>query len=672
MSWLIITEKDNTARRIASILFKDVKQSRKYKVPYYYSPSNDAYVVGLKGHIVELDFPKQYNNWKSVPLRSLLRAKIVKKVTAKNIVKLLEELAKKATRVTVATDYDREGELIGFEALEIIKKVNPRIKVDRAKYSAITPSDIKKAFSNLTSVDINLAKAAEARQKIDLIWGAVLTRLISVSSGRMGKDFLSVGRVQSPTLRLIVEREREIESFVPKPYWEIVAKFEKNGEKFEAKHIKRFQKKEEAEEAFAKIGKEAKVIKFEKKERRESPPIPFNTTEFLREASKLMSPDKAMNIAETLYMNGYISYPRTDNTVYPSTLNLKAIAKSFLASEFKKEAELVLSQPKIVPTRGKKETKDHPPIYPTAVASRKDLSSDEWKIYELVVRRFLATLAPPAVWETKSVRLESNGEVFSATGKVLVSAGWRSIYIYSKAEEKYLPDLSREEIIRILKKNLLEKKTKPPSRYSTGNLIKIMERFGLGTKSTRHEIIKKLYSRKYVYGNPLRPTQTAFAVIEALKKNAETITLPDMTSKLEQEMDAIAEGKMKEEQVVEESIRFLDEILSKMNIDELAKSLKEGVNKDKVVGKCPECGKELVVRKTRGKNSRRFIGCSGYPDCNFTLSLPQKGTLYITAKVCEEHGIKKIKIRTKRGYWDLGCPYCNYLEWKNNRDKNSD
>jgi len=671
MSWLIITEKDNTARRIASILFKDVKQSRKYSVPYYYSPSNDAYVVGLRGHIVELDFPKQYNNWKSVPLRSLLKAKLVKRVTAKNIAKLLEELAKKASHVTVATDYDREGELIGFEALEIIRKVNPKVKVDRAKYSAITPTDIKKAFSNLTDVDINLAKAAEARQKIDLIWGAVLTRLISVSSGRMGKDFLSVGRVQSPTLRLIVEREREIESFVPKPYWEIVAKFEKNGEKFEAKHIKRFEKKEEAEKAFSNIGKEAKVTKFEKKERKESPPVPFNTTEFLREASKFMSPDKAMNIAETLYMNGYISYPRTDNTVYPSTLNLKAIAKSFLASEFKKEAELVLSQPKIVPTKGKKETKDHPPIYPTAVASRKDLSSDEWKIYELVVRRFLATLAPPAVWETKSVKLESNGEIFSATGKVLVSAGWRSIYIYSKAEEKYLPDLTHGEVVRILKKDLLEKETKPPSRYSTGNLIKIMEKLGLGTKSTRHEIIKKLYSRKYVYGNPLRPTQTAFAVIDALKKNAETITLPDMTSKLEQEMDAIAEGKMKEEQVVEESVKFLDEILSKVNMEELAKCLKDGVNKDKVVGKCPECGKELVVRKTRGKNSRRFIGCSGYPDCNFTLSLPQKGTLYITAKECEKHGIKKIKIRTKKGYWDIGCPYCNYLEWKSSQSKES-
>jgi len=661
MGWLIITEKHNTARRIASILFNDVKQLKKYGISYYHSPSSNAYVVGLKGHIVELDFPKEYNSWKNVPLRSLLYAELVKEVKEKGIARLLKELAREVDRVTVATDYDREGELIGFEALEIVKQVNPDVKVDRAKYSAITPVDIKRAFSNLSNVDVNLAKAAETRQRIDLIWGAVLTRLISISSGRMGRDFLSVGRVQSPTLRLIVEREKEIENFKPKPYWEIVAEF-CNGGSFKAKHVEKFKELTKAKAAFERIGNTATVRTFEKKERKEAKPTPFNTTEFLREASKFMSPDRAMNIAETLYMNGYISYPRTDNTVYPPTLNLKAIASSFLESEFKEEAKIVLSQPSIRPSRGKKESKDHPPIYPTAVARRGELGKEEWMIYELVVRRFLATLSPDAIWEVKRVEIDANGEIFRATGKKLLSPGWRAIYTYIHTEEAYIPDLTAGQVLSIEKKELLEKETKPPGRYTTGNLIKIMERLGLGTKSTRHEIIKKLYSRKYVYGNPLRPTQTAFAVIEALKSNAETITLPDMTSKLEKDMDAIAEGRLSDREVVEESVRFLDEILGNIDVKELSKSLREGVKKDKVVGRCPKCGKELVIRKTKDK--KRFIGCSGYPDCNFTLPLPQNGTLYITAKECEKHGIKKIKIRTKKGYWDLGCPYCNYLEWK--------
>ncbi|RLI86507.1 MAG: DNA topoisomerase I, partial [Archaeoglobales archaeon] len=304
----------------------------------------------------------------------------------------------------------------------------------------------------------------------------------------------------------------------------------------------------------------------------------------------------------------------------------------------------------------------HPPIYPTAVARRGELGKEEWMIYELVVRRFLATLSPEAIWEVKRVEIDANGEIFRATGKKLLSPGWRAIYTYIHTEEAYIPDLTAGQVLSIEKKELLEKETKPPGRYTTGNLIKIMERLGLGTKSTRHEIIKKLYSRKYVYGNPLRPTQTAFAVIEALKSNAETITLPDMTSKLEKDMDAIAEGRLSDREVVEESVRFLDEILGNIDVKELSKSLREGVKKDKVVGRCPKCGKELVIRKAKDK--KRFIGCSGYPDCNFTLPLPQNGTLYITAKECEKHGIKKIKIRTKKGYWDLGCPYCNYIEWK--------
>ena len=657
--WLIITEKDNTARRIASILFKDVKVLKK-GVNCYHSKSNNAYVVGLKGHIVEIDFPPEYNRWSEVPLKSLLNAELQKKIKEKKIANLLEELAKKVDHVTIATDYDREGELIGVEALEIIKRVNPNIKVDRARYSAITPSEIKKAFNNLSNVDFNLASSAMARQKIDLIWGAILTRLISLHSGKLGKDFLSVGRVQSPTLRLIVEREKEIKEFKPKKYWEIFAIF-KNFEKFKAKHIKRFESKEEAKKVFERV-RDGIVKKFEKKERKEAKPSPFNTTLFLKEASKFMSPDKAMNIAETLYMNGLISYPRTDNTVYPSSINVVKIAE-MLSSIFPKEAKIVLNQEKIVPSKGKKESKDHPPIYPTGVASKEELNKDEWRIYELIARRFLATLAPNAVWEVKNVKIDSNGEIFKALGKVLIGKGWREIYIYSKAEESYLPDLKVGEKLKLADKEIVEKETKPPSRYSTGSLIGVMERLNLGTKSTRHEIIKKLYTRKYVFGNPLKPTQTAIAVIESLKKGAETITLPDMTAKLEKDMYEIAEGKKKEDEIVKESKEFLDKILDNIDYKELSKSLKAGIKKDRVVGICPNCGNELVLRKSRGKNSKRFIGCSNYPKCNFTLPLPQNGTIYFT-KECEKHRIKKVKIKTKKGYWDVGCPYCNYLEWK--------
>ncbi|HIP57801.1 MAG TPA: DNA topoisomerase I [Archaeoglobus profundus] len=656
MSWLIIAEKDKSARRIAQILFKDVCVLRRYNVNYYYSPSKDAFVLGLKGHIVEVDFPPEYNDWRNTPIKALLKAKLVWKVREKNIAKLLIELAKDVDRVTIATDYDREGELIGVEAIKIIKKVNPNVKVDRVRFSAITPSDIIQAFNNPVGIDYNLAKAAEVRQKIDLIWGAVLTRLLSLSSGKLGKDFLSAGRVQSPTLRLIVEREKQIMEFKSKKYWEVCIKVKG----IEAKL--KVEDKNKAQEILNGVKNYAKVIKFEKRRVEENKPIPFNTTEFLKEASRFMSPDKAMQIAEELYMSGYISYPRTDNTVYPKTLNLRSIIEMFLDSEFKNEAEFVLSNP-IVPSKGKKETKDHPPIHPTAVASRSELSKDEWIIYELIVRRFFATLAPKAIWEVKRVEFLS-GEVFKASGKNLIYDGWRRVYPYIKTEQNYIPYFEVGEIVRIEGKRIVEKKTKPPQRYTTGRLIKVMESLGLGTKSTRHEIIKKLYSRGYIYGNPIRPTNTAFAVIEALKKNAEIITLPNMTAELERDMDAIAEGKLSWKDVLKKSIQFLSKILDNVDVNELSECLRKGIEEDKkkeleksLIGPCPNCRGSLVIKKAE----KRFVGCTNYPNCKFSLPLPQRGRIYITSKVCEKHGLRKIKVKEKNKTWDLGCPYCNYL-----------
>ncbi len=658
MSWLIIAEKDNAARRIAQILFSDVKVLKDGKISYYFSPIADAYVLGLKGHIVELDFPEELNSWKRTPLEELLRAKLVRKVKERKVYVLLKKLAAKAERVTIATDYDREGELIGVEALEIIRSVKPTIKVDRVRYSAITREEIRRAFANPVGVDYRLAKAALARQKIDLIWGAVLTRLISIHSGRLGREFLSVGRVQTPTLRLIVEREEEIRNFKPEKYYEITAKFEG----FAAKHPKRYGNLEEAKNVLARIGREGIVRNFVERRLEEARPIPFNTTEFLREASKFMPPHKAMTIAENLYMNGYISYPRTDNTVYPASIDIVAIARMFLGSEFSREAEIVLSQDKIIPSRGKRETKDHPPIYPTSVATRGELTKDEWVIYELVVRRFLATLAPKAVWEVRRAEIDCNGVKFVASGKKLVQSGWRAIYIYSKAEESALPRLRIGDVVKILEKRIVEKKTKPPSRFSASALIKIMERLNLGTKSTRHEIIRKLVNRGYVRGNPFRPTEVAFSVISALKKVAETITLPDMTAKLEEEMDKIAEGVRSEEEVVEESKRMLADILRGIDYEKLSSELREGVRRDKIVGKCPSCGGELAIRKS--KSGKRFVGCTNYPNCSFTIPLPQRGSVVVTAKECSRHAMKELKIREKGKTWNIGCPYCSYLKWK--------
>ena len=666
---LIITEKHDTAKRIAAILSekKPVKERVTGVDTYKFDGTT---VIGLSGHIVEVDFPKDYNNWQKTDLKQLIRADVLTMPTHANIVTALRKLGKEAAHLTIATDYDREGELIGVEALKVIKKVNPGISADRVHYSTITPAEIKKAFASPTKVDFNLAAAGESRQVIDLVWGSVLTRFVSLSSGRLGDKFLSVGRVQSPTLAILVNREKERDAFVPVPYWELYATLVNGGE-FEAQHKKgRFSDKAEAEAVRTKLGKTGTVKSIVFGKRNEKPPTPFNTTEFLRAASSIgISAANAMRIAEYLYVNGFISYPRTDNTVYPATLDTKVIIESFLNTEFREYAEKLLSG-KLTPTRGKKETTDHPPIHPATPVKRSELKEDEWKIYELVVRRFFATFAGETQWETMSVTVDISGEEFGANGARLVEPGWRWYYSYNVPEDRILPQLKEGQSLDVKETNLVGKETQPPSRYGQGHLIKIMEDLGLGTKSTRHEIISKLYSRAYVHGNPLQPTKTAYAVIEALEKYAETITKPEMTSKLEHDMDEISEGKITEEYVIRESRDMLDEVFRDMskNKELISESLRNGLYEDRIIGTCRKCDSDLIIRKS--KKGSRFIGCSSYPKCDFTLPLPKSGQIVVTDKQCKEHGLYFIRIINKgKRPWDIGCPHCNYIEWQKKLDE---
>ncbi len=671
---LIIAEKHIAAKRIAAILApKKPKQVRVSGVDTYeYGTDADKTIsMGLSGHIVGVDFPKTYNNWQKVDARLLIDAEIISTPTHVKIVSALKKLGKNATKITIATDYDREGELIGAEALEIIKKINPDVPFDRVHYSAITPKAINGAFSNPTTVDFNLADAGHSRQVIDLIWGAALTRYVSISAGRLGRMFLSVGRVQSPTLALIVDREKERDAFIPEPYWEIFATLsDQNKETFLTQHkTKRFLDKQEADSVLAKIGiaKDAVVSSVVKSKKMDKVPTPFNTTEFITAASSIgLSPANAMRLAESLYTAGFISYPRTDNTVYPESVDMRTHIELFkVGGAFKQYAEQLLKKTELVPTRGKKETTDHPPIFPASLAKKSELKDDEWKVYELIVRRFFATFADQAEWETMRVKFDINDEEFNVSGARLIVPGWRWYYPYNAPEDRLLPVLQEGDKLAVDKTEIVDKETNPPSRYGQGRLIRIMEELGLGTKATRHDIISKLYSRAYVHGNPLQPTKTAYAVVEALEEYAATITKPDMTSKLEEDMDKIAEGNIKEDDVVQESREMLDSVFEDLekNKEDISESLRTGLREDKVVGTCQKCGSQLMVR--RSKRGSRFIGCEGYPDCNFSLPLPKSGQVIVTDKLCEEHGLYHIRIITPgRRPWNLGCPNCNFIEWQ--------
>lgn len=664
---LIIAEKHDAAKRIAQILAGSKPKSTRVNGAETFS-FDDRVVIGLSGHIVGVDYPTGYNNWQKVDCKDLIHAEIVTTPIQEKIISALKKLGREADRITIATDYDREGELIGVEALKIAAEKNPGIKIDRVRYSAITKEEIQSAFKNSGNVDYDLAASGEARQIIDLVWGAVLTRFISKTSGRLGKEFLSVGRVQSPTLALIVDREKEIEAFKPEPYWEIYADLEKELRVHHAKG--KIWDKAEVDRIVANLGPEATVKSIEKKPRYDKPPTPFDTTSFISAASAIgFSAANAMRIAEWLYTNGFISYPRTDNTVYPPSIDLKSLVSMFTKGAFANEAKRLLKG-KMVPTRGKRSTTDHPPIYPTALVDKNELKEEQWRIYELVVRRFFATLAEQSSWEVSNLSVDIGKEPFRANGARLIEAGWRAYYPYSKSEENILPELKEGERLKVLGHEVASKETQPPARYGQGRLIKLMDELGLGTKSTRHDIISKLYARAYVHGNPMKPTNTAYAVVDTLEKYASAITKPEMTQTLEKDMTSISERKIKEAEVIDESREMLTSIFRELaeNEEEIGTSLREGLRTDKIVGKCEKCGSDLIIR--RGRRGSRFIGCSGYPNCKFTLPLPRFGTLLVTDKQCDVHQMNHVRIINKgKRPWDLGCPHCNFLEWQAKKAK---
>ncbi|MCK9580891.1 MAG: DNA topoisomerase I [Methanoregula sp.] len=665
---LIVAEKNISARRIAEILSngKKVVENKDAGVSTY--SFGDTATVGLRGHVVEIDFEPGYSNWRSEQYtpRSLIDAKTIKIPTEKRIVSHLQRLSKTANRVTIATDFDTEGELIGKEAYELIRAANKTVTIDRARFSAITSQELHHAFTNTTELDFALAAAGEARQSIDLMWGASLTRFISLAARRGGQNILSVGRVQSPTLSMIVDREKEIEAFVPEKYWQLAITTEKRGELIEARHTNgRFHEKAAAEQARDRSREPLTVTDVKFGTKQDHAPSPFDTTTYIVAAARLgFSAANAMRIAEDLYMNGFISYPRTDNTVYPPSLDITGILGTIRNSPFRKDVDWVLANRRAVPTRGKKSSTDHPPIHPTGGATKELLGEDAFRIYELVLRRFLATLSPDAQWKTLKILFDACGEEYTTTGGQLMEPGWHAVYPFSEAREVILPAFEAGEKLPIRKVSLDEKETQPPARYTQSKLIQRMEELGLGTKSTRHEVIAKLVSRKYVEGTPLRPTLVGRVVTESLETYADTITKPDMTAAIEAHMQLIKQSQRTREDVIKESREILHRAFDQLEANEqvIGDDIRDRTAEEMNLGKCPVCGGTLAIKHMRGNS--QFIGCSRYPDCSFNIGLPmaQWGFAVRTDEVCGIHHLNFVRlIRKGARPWDIGCPMCHHI-----------
>lgn len=705
---LVIAEKNIAAQKIAQLLADGKPKTDKvYNTQVYrFTVQGEDWVsMGLAGHILAPDFPDEVlfdkkqgwysvtedgevlpadvpdglarppydtkrkpflanginiKGWKVESLPYLTWAPIIKKPAEKEIIRVLKNLAKKADHVIIATDFDREGELIGSDALNCVREVAPDVPTSRARYSALIKCEVTAAFDNLVSLDQDLADAGESRQYIDLIWGAVLTRYLTLARFGGFGNVRSAGRVQTPTLALVVERERERMAFVPEDYWQIRGVGAAQGQPetaFKMSHATaRFTDKAAAETAFSHVdgATTGTITAVSKRSRKQQPPTPFNTTSLqAAAAAEGISPARTMRIAESLYMAGFISYPRVDNTVYPRTLDIAGIVGGLSSNSpaLRPVCQKVLAGP-MKPTRGKTETTDHPPIHPTGQGDPETLDGGQKKLYMLIARRFLATLMGPATIENTKLSIDVSGEPFTASGDVLVDAGFREAYPYGLKRDEQLPPLAEGDAIDVSDIKLEAKQTEPPARYSQGRLVQEMEKRGLGTKSTRASIIERLYQVRYLKNDPIEPSQLGMAIVDALHEFAPRITTPEMTSELEDDMTHVAAGADTQEHVVEHSRALLAGMLDTLiaHKDDLGEAIADAVTADAKVGTCPKCGKDLVM-KTSAKTRGSFIGCMGWPECDVTYPVPsgvKVSPIEGEGAVCPECGAPRIKCQPFR------------------------
>ncbi len=674
---LIIAEKSTAAETIAKNLTETKIRTQEFgpvKVWFTRINGEETVVIPLKGHIKNVKYPEVFKKWNEETLMKMVAAKLIYVPSAEENIAVIKKFAKTADKVIIATDYDTEGESIGFEAIDVVREENNRAKIYRSVFSSLTTKELSESFKNLQKPDKNLSDSADARREIDLILGAVLTRFISLAAERLGNSFLSIGRVQTPTLALIVSRDAERRAFKPEKFWRFTAEIDKDGSVFTAEYKdgRIFDEKTAVKLRKIKNEKKARIKSVEKKKRRVTPPKPFNTTAFLRTAAAIgFSVPNAMRIVQGLYMKGYVSYPRTDSEAYPPTLDLKEILQELRNSKSYEKTADELLKGQLHPTKGK-EAKDHPPIHPVKLPSEK-LNPQEARIFDLIARRFLATLSNESLEELVSIGIDIGGSEFTAKGSRILIPGWRSVYIFSKYEENILPEIQEGELLKIKKIEESEEFTAPPGNYSQGAILKIMEELNLGTKATRPEILKKLMERRYIStSRTLIPSEVAFAVIENMEKVSNEITGPELTATLEKEMKKIENGEKKKEEVVNESREMLKSVLK--NLQSKRKEIKELMHKallqQYIFGACPKSGGKLKLVVSK-KSHKRFVGCSDYPKCHFGMPLPQSGYMFISPQTCPKCGIHMIEWHGKesrRTYIFCVNPACK-VEKENNKKK---
>lgn len=587
----------------------------------------------------------------------------------------MKDASKKAKHVYLAADPDREGEAIAWHLAQYLNlDVNQPLRV---VFNEITQQAIKESFKKPRKIDMNLVDAQQARRVLDRLVGYQISPIL----WKKVKKGLSAGRVQSVAVKLIIDREKEIQAFIPEEYWSVTAIFGEGKGKFDAKFHGYGEEKvelrtvDDVNHLLQKIeGGTFRVLKVTRKERKRNPVPPFITSSLQQEAARKLNfrAAKTMRIAQQLYEGvsigsegnmGLITYMRTDSTRISPTATQEA--REYILNEFG-----TAYAPEEVRVHGNREGAQdaHEAIRPTSIYREPErlkqyLSRDQYRLYKLIWERFLASQMAPAVLDTVSVDIEVNGALFRATGSTIKFPGYMKIYIEGnddgkKEEEKLLPPLKEDQVLDVKGIEPKQHFTQPPPRYTEARLVKTLEELGIGRPSTYAPTLETIQKRGYVALEEKRfvPTELGEVVISLMEEYFPEILNTKFTAEMESNLDKIEEGKENWRQVIgnfyqgfEKRLKVAEEEMDEVEIeDEVSDEI------------CEKCGKHFVYKMGRfGK----FLACSGFPNCRNTKAIVKE--LDVNCPKCEQGKLVERKSKNKRRIF-YGCnrfPDCDFVSW---------
>ena len=579
----------------------------------------------------------------------------------------LKKEAKKADRIYLATDPDREGEAISWHLRnELEKDEKNKAKITRITFNEITKNAVKNALKSPRDIDMDLVDAQQARRVIDRLVGYTISPLL----WKKIRKGLSAGRVQSVALRMICDREAQIAAFVPEEYWSLDAILLHGKKKLTAAFYGGEKKQALSSEAevdaiLQKIGKDDFIVSdIRKSERRKKAPLPFTTSTMQQEAAKSLgfATSKTMKLAQTLYEDGYITYLRTDSTRIADEAD--AAARSFIAAQF---GEHYVNGGSGVQSKAQAEVKiqdAHEAIRPTSLElspeeAKAKLPRDEFRLYQLIYKRFLASRMSAALYSTESVKLRAGEYVFTLNGSKLSFDGFLSVYMTEedKAEKDVsLPELTVGEQLSLDSFDKEQHFTQPPAHYTEASLVKVLEEDGIGRPSTYAPTIGTLLARRYIAKEKknIFVTELGLAVDDMMQKNFPTIIDTAFTANMESLLDSVAAGKTKWKTIVENFYPDLEEAVEKAQ----AEVEKITIRDEETDVLCDKCGRHMVIKY--GPHGK-FLACPGFPECRNT-----KPYVEYAGFTCPDCGAECVKRRSKKGRIFYSCsryPECEYMTW---------